>query len=113
MPVQCWAAVTVTVTVTHWGAYEALVFGQEHGNAGIDLADCEGDEHGACERVCVVLGRRDLFMLVWLELESQLLPYMAGRRSTGHHSPSGSHVVLTSPHLTSPPSHPRQDATKR
>ena len=44
--------------------YEALVFGQEHGNAGIDLADCEGDEHGACERVCVVLGRRDLFMLV-------------------------------------------------
>ena len=97
VPVQCWAA----VTGTHWGAYEALVFGQEHGNAGIDLADCEGDEHGACERVCVVLGRRDLFMLVWLELKSQLLPCMAGRRSTGHHSPyspSGIHVVLTSPH---------------
>ena len=35
VPVQCWAA----VTGTHWGAYEALVFGQEHGNAGIDLAD--------------------------------------------------------------------------
>jgi hypothetical protein len=103
VPVQCWAAVTVTVPVTHWGAYEALVFGQEHGNAGVDLADCEGDEHGACERVCVVLGRRDLFLLVWLELVSQLLPCMGGptiNRASHHlhHSPSGIHVVLTSPH---------------
>ena len=48
-------AVAVTVTVTHWGAYEALVFGQEHGDAGVDLADGEGDEHGAWGRVCVVL----------------------------------------------------------
>ena len=52
VPVQCWVA--VTVTVTHWGAYEALVFGQEHGDAGVDLADGEGDEHGAWGRVCVV-----------------------------------------------------------
>jgi hypothetical protein len=46
---RCWAA------VTNWGAYEALIFGQEHGDAGVDLADGEGDEHGACERVCDVL----------------------------------------------------------
>jgi len=27
-------------------AYEALVFGQQHGDAGINLADGERDEHG-------------------------------------------------------------------
>jgi hypothetical protein len=37
--------------------YEALVFGEQHGDAGIDLADGEGDEHcvvvGICVRCCL------------------------------------------------------------
>jgi len=31
----------------HWNAYEALILGQKHGNASIDLADSQRDEHGA------------------------------------------------------------------
>lgn len=31
----------------HWDAYEALVFGEQHRDAGVDLADGERDEHGA------------------------------------------------------------------
>jgi hypothetical protein len=28
------------------GAYEAFVFGQEDSDTGVDLADCERNEHG-------------------------------------------------------------------
>ena len=27
------------------GTYEALVFGEQHGYTGIDLSDCERDQH--------------------------------------------------------------------
>lgn len=40
-PVQWWAA------GTHWDAYEAFVFGQKHGDTGVDLADSQRDKHGA------------------------------------------------------------------
>jgi hypothetical protein len=30
----------------HLGTYKAFVFCQEDSDAGVDLADCEGDEHG-------------------------------------------------------------------
>jgi hypothetical protein len=99
---RCWAA------VTNWGAYESLVFGQEHGDAGVDLADSEGDEHGACGRVCVVLRRRD--MMVSLEL-SQLSLSLHGGPTIHRASFPLRHPRRA--HLTSLPSHPSQDATKR
>jgi hypothetical protein len=46
-----------------WGAYKAFVLGQQDGNACIDLADSERDEHFACgwlREVCcgdVLLGK--------------------------------------------------------
>lgn len=39
----------------HWDAYEALVLGQKHGDTGIDLADSEGDEHGAYMCGCAIV----------------------------------------------------------
>lgn len=41
------APVQVQAARRHWNAYQALIFGQQHGNAGVDLADSQRDEHGA------------------------------------------------------------------
>lgn len=46
------APVQMRAAEWHWGTYEALVFGQKHGNAGVDFADSQRDEHGAWKCGC-------------------------------------------------------------